>query len=149
MCEVFSPSRLTSQAGLLGLRGGWALDVAHACSVTGRKWDCLKEEDRAWCRRMVYRDRPQLLVLSPPCTLFCQLQHLSPNGLPEVRCPEEWKRARAMVEFAVELCHIQKRAGRAFVFEHPRTSSSWEVVEPLRELLNLPDVHESVFDFCF
>ena len=68
VCEVFSPARLTAQARRSGLRRGWALDVSQACPVTGRKWNCLSEEDRAWCRKMVLRDRPQLLLVSPPCT---------------------------------------------------------------------------------
>ena len=65
VCEVFSPARLTARCGRLGLKGGLALDVSHACTVTGRKWDCLKAEDREWCRRMVHQDKPQLLVVSP------------------------------------------------------------------------------------
>ena len=96
VCEVFSPARLTAQCAKFGLRGGWALDVAHNCTVTGRKWDCLIAEDRDWCKRMVYRDKPQLLVVSPPCTLFSQLQNLSPHGLPEVRCPDAYAEARLM-----------------------------------------------------
>ena len=112
VCEVFSPSRVSKFAGQSGPRGGWSLDVAHVCAVTGRMWDALKPDDREWCRRMVHRDRPRLLVVCPPCTLFSRLQHLSPNGLPEVRCPERWRQAIEMVKFAVELCNIQRRAGR-------------------------------------
>ena len=147
VCEVFSPPRTTSLARKLGLRGGWALDVASTCPITGRKWDCLKEEDRAWGKRMLHRDKPKLLVVSPPCTLFSQLQNLSPNGLPQVRCPEEYRKAILMVEYAVELCRIQMRAGRAFIFEHPRTASSWEL-EALRSLMAEAGVRESVFDMC-
>ena len=104
--------------------------------------------DREWCRKLVFRDKPKLLVVSPPCTLFSQLQNLSLEGLPAARCPEEWAKATLMVEFAVELCLIQKRAGRVFVFEHPRTATSWEVVRGLKELLETPDVIEAVLDMC-
>ena len=106
------------------------------------------EADREWCRRMVRRDKPQLLVVSPPCTLFSQLQNLSPYGLPERRRPHEWRKACEMVIFAVELCRMQQQAGRAFVFEHPRSATSWEVVPELRDLLNSLDVFESVLDMC-
>ena len=88
VCEVFSPARTAALASKHGLRGGWSLDIAHTCSVTGRRWDGLNAEDKAWCKRMLYRDRPRLLVVSPPCTLFSLLQNLSPNGLPQERCPE-------------------------------------------------------------
>ena len=148
ICEVFSPARVVKIASLQGLKGGWSLDVATTCAVTGRKWDCQKSEDREWCRRMLHRDKPQMLLVSHPCTLFSQLQFLSPNGLPSIRCPKEWREAIIMVEFAVELCQIQRRAGRAFVFEHPRAATSWESVKGLKELLNTPGVHESVLDIC-
>ena len=139
---------LHDQAVRQDLRGGWALDVAHVCKVTGRKWDCLDAGDRAWCKRMLRRDQPQLLVASPLCTLFSQLQNLSPNGLPPVRCPVERENAKLMVDFAVELCLIQTHAGRAFVFEQPRTATSWEVVEKVKDLFNDPSVEESILDMC-
>ena len=139
---------MTSHASEQGLRGGWALDIEHVCKITGKTWNCLEEVDRAWRRRMVYRDRPKLLIVSPSCTLFSQLQNPSPNGLPEKRCPEAWNQAKLMVEFAVELCLMQKRAGRAFVFEHPRTATSWEVVQKLKQLLEDPEVEEAVLDMC-
>ena len=52
-----------------------------------------------------------------------------------------------MVDFAVEVCRIQLRAGRAFIFEHPRTATSWEL-EPLKLLMGEKGVFESVFDMC-
>ena len=70
------------------------------CKVTGRVWDCLKEGDRDWARRMVHRDWPGLLVICPPCTLFSTLQNLSPNGLPPIPGPERWNEAVVMLEFA-------------------------------------------------
>ena len=97
---------------------------------------------------MLYRDRPQLWVVSPPCTFFSQLKNLSPNGLPAQRCPEDWENAKFMFRFAVGLCLIQKRAGQAFVFEHPRSATSWELVEELQGLLEDPEVHESLLDVC-
>ena len=41
-----------------------------------------------------------------------------------------------MMKFAVELCKIQRRAERAFVFEHPRSAISSEIVLELRQLMN-------------
>ena len=124
VCEVFSPPRISFAAERLGLRGGWSLDLSQPCRVTGKTWDCRKEEDRDWARRRVRQDRPELLILCPSCTLFSSLQNLSPNGLPEKRCPEKWDEAIMMVNFAVELAMMQHKAGRAFIFEHPSTASS-------------------------
>ena len=147
VCEVFSPARVALTAEKSGLRGGWSLDLSQPCTVTGRKWNCLVEADREWARRQVYKDKPELLVVCPPCTLFSSLQNLSPNGLPNVRCPDRWEEALVMLRFAVELCRIQHAAGRVFVFEHPATATSWED-ESLRGLLELPGVLLSVMDMC-
>ena len=126
VCEVFSPPRISLVGEKQGLRGGWTLDLSQPCRVTLKTWDCRKEDDRHWARRRVHMDKPELLILCPPCTLFSSLQNLSPNGLPETRCPERWEDALMMLRFAVELCLIQHRAGRSFMFEHPCTASSWE-----------------------
>ena len=50
-----------------------------------------------------------------------------------------------MLEFSIELCHIQRRAGRGFLFEHPLSATSWEM-ESLERLVNMSEVHKSVFD---
>ena len=147
ICEMFSPPRIARWAKRQGLVGGWSLDLSSACPVTGRAWDCRKEEDRAWARRMLYRDRPNMLVLCPPCTLFSQLQNLAPGGLPPERCPEKWSEALMFLEFAIEMCRIQQRGGRGFLFEHPAAATSWEV-EAVKNLLAEKGVMSSVFDMC-
>ena len=52
-----------------------------------------------------------------------------------------------MLEFAAELCQIQHRAGRVFVFEHPLTATSWGQ-KCMQELMNVPGVLTSVMDMC-
>ena len=147
LCEVFSVPRIAPEATKMQLRGGWSLDWKQTCRITGKRWDCLKAEDREWARRLVRRDKPLMLILSPPCTLFSQLQQLSPYGLPETRCPEKWKEALVMLQFAVELCEIQRAAGRGFLFEHPLTASSW--LQPvLKALAEKRDVITTVIDMC-
>ena len=39
------------------------------------------------------------------------------------------------------------RAGRAFIFEHPATASSWEI-GGLQRLRNASGVHEALLDMC-
>ena len=147
VCEVFSPARVVKEAGKIGLKGGWSLDLLEKCSVTGRTWNCLEEKDREWARRMLRNDKPQLLVVCPPCTLFSQLQNLCPNGLPPERCPSAWRDALVMLEFAVELCEMQQKAGRSFVFEHPRTATSWEI-GGLKRLIGTEGVFTGLLDMC-
>ena len=79
------------------------------------KWNCLDAVDREWARRRVHQDKPELLVVCPPCTLFSSLQNLSKNGLPPVRCPEKWEEALTMLRFGIELCRIQHEVGRVVV----------------------------------
>ena len=52
-----------------------------------------------------------------------------------------------MLEFAIEMCHIQRRAGKGFLFEHPLSATTWEM-ESLKKLANMPKVQKSVFDMC-
>ena len=113
--EVFSPPRTTARARQRGLRGGWSLDVNHEDPWTGRKWDLRDEKCKEAARSLLRRTRPKLLIASPPCTLFSLLQNLSGGVKDNVRMQE----AIDMVDFAVELCIMQHRAGRKFVFEHP------------------------------
>ena len=85
------------------------------------------ESGRTLARALVLRDRPGLLILSPPCTRFSHLQNLHPQGLPAERNPAAWAEAIAFVDFAMELAEVQRVAGRSFVFEHPQSATSWKL----------------------
>ena len=94
---------------------------------------------------MLQKDKPELLVVSPPCTYFSNFQHLNRNR-------KEWQReerhtAIAMVDFAVEMCVFQHRAGRKFVFEHPSTSRAWSLPS-LMKLAMLDGMYAVDFDQC-
>ena len=52
-----------------------------------------------------------------------------------------------MLRFAVELCKMQSAAGRLFVFEHPRSATSWEDAS-LRELMTMKNVLVTTLDMC-
>ena len=47
----------------------------------------------------------------------------------------------------MELCKIQKSAGRVFVFQHPATASSREI-DCLQRLFRSEGVYEGLFDMC-
>ena len=143
--EVFSLPRVSDAASKRGLRGGWSLDLTSTCVITGRKWDFRRPGDRRSARGLVLRDRPQVLIFSPPCTLFSSLQRWSRYGPPEVRCPDRWAEAVAFVNFAIELCELQRRAGRGFVFEHPKFAASWTSTD-LSTLSSREGVHEARLD---
>ena len=76
ICELFSPPRVVSVALANGLRGGWSLDLNHRDPVTGSEWDLSNPAARAKVWKMVRRDKPLVVGLSPGCTLFRTLQNL-------------------------------------------------------------------------
>ena len=83
LCEAFTPPRVTPYAREAGLKGGWSMDIRVEDPITGRRWDLSlgKDQNRAVMR--VRKDKPQVLVVSPPCTLFSCLQNLSGGPKPE------------------------------------------------------------------
>ena len=141
--------RWATDEHIIGLENGKGIRVRDARPENDdNAYDFhLLAEDRAWARRLVWKHKPQFLVVCPPCTLFSSLQNLSPNGLPAERCPQLWAEALMMLEFGIELCQIQRRAGRGFLFEHPLTASSWEV-GAVQQLQSEKGVLTSVFEMC-
>ena len=61
--EIFSPPRVTVQATKFGLKPGEALDL-----VTG--FDFNKEADRRMAWDIINKDKPELIIGSPECTMY-------------------------------------------------------------------------------
>ena len=74
--EVYSPPRVSIMAEEMGLLGGFALDLT-APGPDGRAWDFTKTGHEARAIGLVNRRRPYLLVGSPPCTAYSNLQNLN------------------------------------------------------------------------
>ena len=73
LAELFSPPRMTEMTEAFGLKGGWSIDDKCTDPITGRTYDLRNKKDQNEVRRMVRRDKPLVLTVSPPCTLFdCQ-----------------------------------------------------------------------------
>ena len=145
VAEAFSPPRVSKRARDRGLSGGWSLDWLTIDPMTGRKWDLRDKDVQKKVIDMVMKDKPELLVLCPPCTLFSMLQNLA--GDPRVRCPAKWQEAVAMVDFAVQLCRMQAKSGRKFLFEHPLGASSWTRTE-LKNLMHESGIYEAKTHMC-
>ena len=73
VCEVFSVPRVTARARARGKRGGWAADIKGGDPISQKSYDLSDHRQEAQVRELIRRDQPQLLVLSPPCTLFSVL----------------------------------------------------------------------------
>eukprot|EP00973_Karenia_brevis_P077990 10833981-Karenia_brevis.AAC.1 len=51
------------------------------------------------------------------------------------------------VYFAMEICELQAKEGRYFVFEHPKTASSWGLPK-VNHVLSMPGVRKIDIDMC-
>ena len=76
-------------------------------------------------KKRIKIDCPLVLVVSPPCTAFS----IANQG--EVD-PQTLAGAVEMVRFSMEICDLQHRAGRHFVFEQPQSSRAWNLDEVVR-----------------
>ena len=100
------------------------MDITTTDPVSGRKWDLLDEAQQKRALRMVDEDKPYLIVLCPPCTMFSTLQNLN-VARGSHQWNKEYEKAEKMLEFAMKVALKQHRAGRYFLFEHPVHASSW------------------------
>eukprot|EP00435_Cladocopium_sp_Y103_P008346 s2034_g2.t1 len=138
--EIYSPPRVTSKAEKFGFTAGGALDLS-----TG--WDFCKPSHQKAALRLVNELKPVLLILSPPCTTFSALRHLSNFKRDPATVAREEAEGRLHVRFSVQLARIQLRAGRGFLFEHPRNATSWSTTE-LQQLKDQDGVYAVAVDLC-
>ena len=138
--EVYSPPRVTKKAEKFGFTAGGALDLS-----TG--WDFCKPSHQKAALRLVNELQPVLIVLSPPCTTFSALRNLSNFKRDQATVAQEEAEGRLHVRFSVQLARIQLRAGRGFLFEHPRNATSWTTTE-LQQLRQQEGVHAVTVDLC-
>ena len=113
--ELYSEPRVVKEAAARGLKASLSEDLK-----TG--YDLLSKETKNNVRAEVRRRRPRLLVTSPPCTKFSQLQNLRPY--PE-RLQEELPEAIDHMTFSVEMQEEQLARGDHGLHEHPDTATSW------------------------
>jgi len=125
VCEVFSPPRICPYANTHGLRGGWSIDMTVREPTTGRKFDLRNSRDQKEVKRMVRRDCPTVLIVSPPCTAFS----IANQGEVDKKTLES---AVEMIRFSIELCELQHKSGRHFIFEQPQSSRAWSLNEVVK-----------------
>ena len=140
IAELFSPVRMTAMAKEYGLKGGWSIDDRCTDPITGRTYDLRTKKDQNEVRRLIKRDRPLVLTVSPPCTLF-SIANQGPID------PRELAGAVEMIKFAMEMCDIQRREGRYFVFEQPQGSRAWDL-EAVKKMVMRQGVDISTMHQC-
>ena len=102
VAEVYSPPRIVTVAEAAGLRGGFSLDLT--VPYMGERWDFDKRSCREKALELLRNDKPYLLIGSPPCTAWSNLQNLNacrPGGQAKVDAAKQ--RARVHLLFCIRL----------------------------------------------
>lgn len=140
VAEVYSPPRCTKEAKKQKMKATLALDLS-----TG--WDFRRADHRKEALRLIAQRRPAVLILSPPCTVFSALRHLSSFKREAREVQQEIEEGLMHMRFAISLCRLQLKEGRGFILEQPRNATSWQLQE-MMALLEEPEVYKIYLDRC-
>ena len=128
--EIFNPNRFQKESIKQKFDHGRAFDITLGTNL-------LKSQDRQDVRHYVTTNKPGLVVVSPPCTLYTALQNLNQKHL---NSPEKIQaylkrvaESQVLMRFAIEICRLVASYGGTFLFEQPQTSRAWK--EPFVEKL--------------
>ena len=97
MQEAFSPPRVTEEARKFGLKAGDAWDLTEG-------WDFKIKAHREAALRYQAAHEPLVLIGSPPCTPFSQLQTLNPNN---EKAAKSWDEGVEHMKFVIQLYRRQ------------------------------------------
>ena len=111
-------------------------------------WDLMDSCVGDVARQLLETMAVQVLILSPPCTAFSQLQALwNYKRMSAAAVQAKWAEGMAHLTFAVDCALTQHLAGRVFLLEHPAAATSWKTRE-LQDLGPRAGVYSVVFDQC-
>lgn len=137
VAELYSPMRVTAEAAKFSLKPGEAMDLK-----TG--WDFSIDRHRDAARRYIVKARPKLLIGSPMCTMFSNLQNFRPWTKERERRLQE---AKVHMEFTISMYRLQRSLGGHFLHEHPASATSWKL-KCVKDLAYEDGVHMAVADLC-
>ena len=124
VAEVYNPKVFTTKATKHRLIPGKAFDLVLGDNL-------LSAGARRSVMNYLQHDRPRLVVVSPPCRPFSQLQNLSLDSRYKnpVRMQEYMKKlseGKRLLQFACQVCQLCSSLGLTFLFEHPWAAKSWQ-----------------------
>ena len=120
--ELFSVPRVTKLLRPnMSLGKGLTFDL-HG-DIDGRSWDFLKAADRREAMTRIREQRPYLVIGSPPCTAFSQLNDRYRRMDPEV-VKRRKVEGRVLLEFAAQVDREQLAGGHHFLHEHPAAGTN-------------------------
>ncbi len=115
VCEVFSPPSVGREARKYGLEPGEAMDL-----TTG--WDFNLKSHQGRAEKFIGDHNPLVVIGSPPCTPFSQLQAFSPD---RQKKKERWAEGVMHMELVVNPNRKHVGAGRVFIHENLAHATSW------------------------
>lgn len=118
LVEVFSVPRITPVAHRKGLRSMGSFDIENG-------WDFLKAENRKRFLQKLDEQKPRVVVVCPPCTMFSLLQSLNRVRMDPKVYARRMIEAKILWNYAIQICQWQHDHGRGFILEHPLSASSW------------------------
>ena len=92
----------------------------------------------------IWKYRPGLIWLAPPCTAWCQFSHLNYTKQ-ELR--RKRKREEGLVRFVARLFELQNGLGGTVAVENPRGSDLWRHLL-MNRLINFPTACFADLDMC-
>ena len=126
---------------------GWLQEISFDLR-TG--YDLTNETTQRHVKAQIEKSGAVLVICSPPCTKFSQLQELN-LYLNDEKWAEEFEKERQLaikhIDFCLELMRGQQRRGRYLLFEHPAYATSWKLPQ-MQEFLNSPGVDTTIGDMC-
>ena len=104
--EAYSKARFQQRAGAFGLSASETMDLRFG-------WDLGLQSDRVKAKKKLSDEKPRLLISSPMCLAFSQLQALDtkPDKLAELL-----EQGRRHLEFACSLAELQLERGGRVLF---------------------------------
>ena len=138
--ELYSPPRISPEAAKRGLETGTCFDLQ-----TG--WDLSREEDRRRMWKTLREEKPDVIIVCPPCTAFSRMQALNKGRRDEKKALQVLHTGREHLRLAAAVIRWQLKQGRSIVFEHPSTATSSKEDE-LQELLVRQDLHQIDSHMC-
>ena len=97
--------------------------------------------------RLVKSKKALLLIGSPMCAAYSQIQHINFGRMSPSEIEQVKKYGDKHLEFCAELYKVQHDNGLYFLHEHPFGASSWNN-EKIQKLLALPEVRKVKSHMC-
>lgn len=123
--ELYSQPRVAAKAEEMGLAAGSSFDLKNG-------YDFNKNSDRYRAWRKLKRERPDLLIVCPPCGPFSQLQSWNYKRMKKEKAMLILGEGVSHLEFAMKMFEWQVRRGGVALFEHPAGSKAWQELQVRR-----------------